>query len=117
MELEKQCCSLELAKQLKELGVKQESLFIWSGHTTPETLWRFDVWEEADIYEWHRQLSYAAFTVAELGELIMFRNGCVMPPYYEDGEWRAALGYNIHEDTEANARAVMLIELLGDTSK
>ena len=29
MKLENQVCSLELAKKLKELGVKQESLFWW----------------------------------------------------------------------------------------
>ena len=29
MSLEKQVCSLELAKRLRELGVKQESLFWW----------------------------------------------------------------------------------------
>ena len=29
MKLEDQCISLELAKRLKELGAKQESLFYW----------------------------------------------------------------------------------------
>jgi hypothetical protein len=36
MELEKQVCSLELAKRLKELGVEQQSYFVWveaNGHT------------------------------------------------------------------------------------
>jgi len=28
--LEKQVCSLELAKRLKELGVAQQSLYVWS---------------------------------------------------------------------------------------
>ena len=35
MKLEEQVCSLELAKELKELGVKQDSMFYWE-HT--ETL-------------------------------------------------------------------------------
>ena len=39
MELSKQLVSLELAKRLKELGVKQESLFWQSEHTEPATLW------------------------------------------------------------------------------
>ena len=29
MKIESQVCSLELAKKLKELGVKQESLYYW----------------------------------------------------------------------------------------
>jgi len=33
MKLEKQVCSLELAKKLKELGVKQESLWFYNSKT------------------------------------------------------------------------------------
>ena len=33
MNLESQACSLDLAKKLKALGVKQESAFYWSGFT------------------------------------------------------------------------------------
>ena len=35
MKLEDQVCSLELAKKLKELGVKQDSLFYWNLYSFP----------------------------------------------------------------------------------
>lgn len=66
MKLQSQVCSLELAQKLKTLGVKQESLFVW---TTKGQLWRdIDLIEEytKDVGE----VSCAAFTVAELGEHI-----------------------------------------------
>jgi len=31
MKIEEQVCALELAKRIKELGVKQESRFYWCG--------------------------------------------------------------------------------------
>ena len=62
--LEKQIYSLELAKRLKGLGVKQESLFWWSEHTSPATLWSEEAAAQNAIWD-DRQ--YAAFTVAELG--------------------------------------------------
>ena len=59
MKLEDQVCSLELAKRLKELGVKQDSVLYHgaNGQITGNLL---------DL----RSPTYSAFTVAELGELI-----------------------------------------------
>lgn len=70
MELEDQVVSLELSKKLKELGVKQESIFSWLQY--PHT-------RAGEPNEW--ELSYtklpvdnplwvSAFTVAELGEML-----------------------------------------------
>ena len=67
MELIDQVCSFELAKRLKKLGIKQESLFYWI--------------KEVDPYIWYNPKNfnypmttvkwfYSAYTTAELGELI-----------------------------------------------
>ena len=65
MTLEQQCVSLDLAKRLKELGVKQESLFWWSIHSTDArvVIHRRSVSGSPERY-------YSAFTVAELGEML-----------------------------------------------
>ena len=62
MKLEDQVCSLELAQRLKELGVKQESLWVWReyGHGFELELRDEDTFGEMT----------AAFTVAELGEIM-----------------------------------------------
>ena len=124
--LEKQLTSLELSKQLKKFGVKQDSLFYW-WHSEVEG-WVV-LYNPATIY---RNEGYSAFTVAELGqELPSFaeRRGekyylyitrtnkteySSLPDFY--------VGYrDIHgnhflhserEDNEANARAKMLIWLI-----
>lgn len=107
MKLEQQVCSLKLAKQLKKLGVKQESYFGW--YLTYKKIWRIGDMAEvmnhakmvgitpAPQWEWDY---YSAFTVAELGELLP--------------EWFCQLNNNdIREkNTEANARAKMLIYLI-----
>lgn len=122
MKLEDQVVSLELAKKLKELGVKQESLWYWY-HPAIEP-------EDSDLVlnsrgrvlngdfaEVQTRLSgyeikekYSAFTVTELGE--------ILPPRCTT--YRLEFGsficresnYEIQADTEANARAEMLVYLL-----
>lgn len=68
MNLENQVVSLELAKKLKELGVKQESLYWWvneyqemKGGISAST-WLLKDWKEAQGYKKH----ISAFIVAEL---------------------------------------------------
>src|SRR5882757_3231220 len=80
MNLESQVCSLELAKRLKELEVKQESLFYWADGsvvisinmdlllTNEKVRSLFAVnndYPDEDIYN-----LYSAFTCAELGEIL-----------------------------------------------
>jgi hypothetical protein len=117
MKLEQQVCSLELAKRLKELGVKQESLVKW------DTLG--DHAELSYGYSTYPGLvRYAAFTVAELGEMLpeaflwegVTQVGLHCGKY--TGGWHVyykSAGKRIHyEDgkTEVAARAKMLIYLL-----
>lgn len=68
MELKKQCVSLELAKQLKSLNVKQESLYYWNCNTSGPTLWNEDYLNQK---EWKHPLDiYSAYTASELGEML-----------------------------------------------
>lgn len=80
MKLEQQVCSLELAKKLKELGVKQESAFVWSvpnpekGRNEREKLVLGKYCEVMLCHkarDWGEAFDvYSAFTVAELGEML-----------------------------------------------
>ncbi len=88
MKLETQVIVLELAKRLKELGVKQESLFQWVHHdngyhpSDPEHAKEWYVHDRSWIANQHdlalRKVSehildedcISAFTVAELGEML-----------------------------------------------
>lgn len=104
MKFENQVISLEIAKRLKELGVKQESLFgyfsvSWGGHE----LKYIDTIPEDYSYS----VMYYAFTVAELGEML--------PAMCIEGEKRVSDKWNIdyiYSETEANVRGKMLIYLL-----
>ena len=82
--LEKQCVSLELAKRLKELGVSQEGEFYWvSVEELPTPYSPVTVLAdfEGEWYlhaEWQLDgltaTKYFAFTVAELGEMLLHHN-------------------------------------------
>ena len=68
MKLEQQVCSLELAKRLKELGEKQESLWYWEETTTTAYIAQAYVYFKnfgLDAFKY-----YSAFTVAECLRLL-----------------------------------------------
>lgn len=115
MKLEQQVVSLELAKRLKELGTKQESLWYYDGNHNLVMFGNY----VTDEY-------IAAFTVAELGEMlpVEVRNNFLVCEKDTDGkdvDWTVRYHpYDVDEfrmpsqvaETEAGARAKMLIYLL-----
>jgi len=107
MKLENQVCSLELAKQLKELGVKQESLFWWWN----DGIYHYTLLDGVEIED-----AISAFTVAELGEMLPndFISGTDSWGHYCCwSESNVIIVDDVfNADTEANARAKMLIYLL-----
>ena len=124
MQPEKQLTSLELSKRLKELGVKQESLFYWNTR------------KEKVLAGYHLPVApvdfkdkfVSAFTVAELGEMLPVRNYngeqtedlANWSTFKSDDKWICHLSWrytrtnaeHIEADTEADVRAKMLIYLL-----
>ena len=116
MELKDQVCSLESARKLKELGVKQESLFYWNEDETElgGSSFRIESYQlhpENSIYE-----SFSAFTVAELGDLLPSHvQGNKLRQFKLFGD-RCEIVYGVEpvfiENTEAEARSKMLIYLL-----
>lgn len=137
MKLENQVVSLDLAKLLKELGVKQDGLFTWIKAVYVADLreeWElWSPWEIAeegeDFGSMEEQMDYAsAFTVAELGEMLPWEVQDEKYKKYtywssrvnQGNEWGCAYegfeqnlgGYVFVADTEADARAKMLIYLL-----
>jgi hypothetical protein len=129
MNLESQVCSLELAKRLKELGVKQESYFYWLNNC-------LDDWiifhAENDNCNQHsgpgditflnikkrENKAYSAFTVTELGELLpdwfdsCKRNGSKNDWHCRVFEKDTDKNHHAFAETEVEARAKMLIYLL-----
>lgn len=68
MKLENQVCSLELSKQLEKLGVEQGSLSYWV-HINGEERNEWVILFKKEFSNRYRH--YSAFTVAELGEIII----------------------------------------------
>lgn len=124
MKLEHQVTNLEISKRLKELGVKQESLFYWV----------------ADILVFKTQTGFftirgagmnlhpladkaiSAFTCAELGEMLPEPTDEKHYVVMKDGNqwclWETEDGFydkdgnHVYADTEADARGKMLIYLI-----
>lgn len=124
MKIQDQVSSLELSKKLKELGVKQESLYYWC---SPGIDWRTNgEWElypagyvsSASLISVEER-GVSAFTVAELGEMLPSECKSYRPKQGEF-KWECELydisgkGYRSCSggETEANARAKMLIYLI-----
>jgi len=113
MNLERQVCSLDLAKRLKELGVKQESCFAWCDHD-PDGEYRIVDFDSADAV---RRIS--ASSAAELGEMLpqnrvrsIFYVRTWFIELFPPNSPLAPAEKRIVADAEANARARMLIYLL-----
>ncbi len=123
MELSKQVVSLELAKKLKELGVKQESYFSWVGD---------DIWDKTQQSDYQSTSTLPSdqwislFTVAELGEILteikddsaiyeFHNNRKGLHNYHiwhEEHDKRNDFKYVLDAHTEADARAKLLIYLI-----
>lgn len=117
--LEKQVTSLELSERLKSIGVKQESHFVWyPGHgddTQPVRYFlqsTFDSNYDSDF--WPLDKAFAAFTVAELGEILPVHTKsykvCDYPQWYCNSP--ASKDYEESANTEAEARGLMLEYLI-----
>lgn len=114
MKLEQQVVSLELAKKLKELGVRQESFFYWKSDESEPYL----VHKSSRYYYSKGKLLASAFTVAELGEMLpreyfTFRTINEKGRGYFCSDNLELTGDNWAEaPTEADARAKCLIYLI-----
>ena len=132
MKLEQQVVSLELSKQLKELGVKQESLWYWFeiyGRQWKKSV-EYEIHTKNDVDKYRRFITtpldnlsiYSAFTVAELGEMLptviktgyylrITKDGKWWRCYYKDLLYGKGELVSQEANTEANARAKMVIYL------
>lgn len=138
MELQKQVCSLELGYKLKQLGVKYDSYFSWYclAHDQGEQEPAVEFFIASDNQH-NASYECSAFTVAELGEMLpaiikLGNSGklsdycCVEFQKYSTGnrwgvmytEDNETIANNKgdqveeYENTEADARAKMLIYLI-----
>lgn len=108
MELKNQVVSLELSKKLKDLWVEQNSLF-YHDIKLEKVAWSGDI-QSAPVDFKGRY--YSAFTVAELGEMLP-----QLVSSYRYEKWTCTMTNSSEmttytANTEADARAKMLIYLL-----
>ena len=129
MKLENQIVNLELSKKLKELKVKQESIFYHMENTALPSDNKIMYFRETKSYQIRKDkaiisagvIKYiSAFTVAELGEMLPAGHIDTARIYFESPyrieykvNWKKGNDfYNTFDKSEANARAKMLIYLL-----
>ena len=118
MKLVDQVCSLELSIKLKELGVKQQSIFLWEFYN--DNCYGIKYYPYAifpSLLETHIKI-YSAFTVSELGEFIpplhytikSKNNIYFVPNQCLEGGYEITKTFE--DKNEANVRARMLIYLI-----
>lgn len=107
MELSKQVCSLELAQKLKELGVNKPSYCAWKIWNDGTSNLLVDI----PYVDPEDKRLFSAFTVAELGELLPI-NVCYRWTSRSNGHVLHFGDERFIADTEADARAKMLVYLL-----
>lgn len=117
MKIEQQVCSLELAKRLKELGVKQESLFHWQHKLGGSS--ESDAGKDILVYGrygYHCVEVASAFTSAELGEMLPpgpTEHVKVAKSVDYPDLWMCWMRGHVERDVnEADARAKMLVWLI-----
>jgi len=117
MKLEQQVVSLELAQKLKELGVKESSSFYWNKKKNEE--WKVILSTQTDygLYDEHSGELVPTWSVAELGEMSLSdclsrKTRSVEFPWRCERESTGGYITASGADTEADARAKMLVYLL-----
>jgi len=115
MKLEDQCISLELAKRLKELGVKQHSCFYYVRTNNLSQEYSIVTVSGANF---DMSFLFSSFTVAELGDILP-KGGWTQESTYGgtrvwfiDPEFPHKEKSFTYDESEANARAKMLIYLI-----
>lgn len=127
MELSEQVVSLELAKKMKELGFSQESLFWWFKDYYPDGYLESGEWRIVDrriIYQRACLFSrkdedteikdgdiISAYSTAELGEMLPSAMSLTRKTVENSWRYQDIEGNSLYADTEADARAKMLIYL------
>lgn len=112
MQLSEQVCSLDLSKQLDELGITKASYLYWA---LVGDIWIIERPCEIDMY---KQEFYNAYTVAELGEILknIWFSTCFVPgeslwrgDFFDCEERTKEYKPAIWGETEAHCRAKALI--------
>ena len=130
LELEKQITSLELSRELRELGVKQDSIYYWvQGGGYPDDWGKSTLESERQIKNYDKDFVCSAFTVAEHGEALPGEISILGTKYYLnmgkiDSQKIFYVRYTnqdiydtvrkVNSKTEADARAKMRIILIKD---